>query len=70
MNSDKKMYFQSYNDKYRSKLVKEREYYSASTSIKELQKNNLQLVAYAPDMVKLTNAQISKLLGEKKKEEE
>jgi hypothetical protein len=56
MNSDKKTYSQSYNDKYRSKLVKERDYYSASTSIKEIQKNQLQLVAYAPDMAKLTNA--------------
>jgi hypothetical protein len=70
MNSDKKMYQQSYNDKHRSKMVKERDYYSTSTSIRELHKNNLQIAAYAPDMAKLTNAQISKLLGEKKKDED
>ena len=51
-------------------MVKERDYYSASTSIRELHKNNLQIAAYAPDMAKLTNAQISKLLGEKKKDED
>jgi hypothetical protein len=36
MNSDKKLYFDNYNDKYRSKLAKERGYNSVVSNLKEL----------------------------------
>jgi len=68
MNTDKKQFFQSYNDKYRAKLAKE------MLSIKEgkdpvttqVRKQHMSMVTYAPDMVKWTKKDIKKLLTEKK----
>ena len=71
MNQDRKMFMQNYNDRFRSRLNKEskafksqdiggRNYYA------NLQKSHQQNAAFAPDMVKLTKAQLAKLLKEKK----
>jgi hypothetical protein len=36
MNSDKKLFFDNYNDKYRNKLAKERGYNSIASNLKEM----------------------------------
>ena len=74
MNQDRKMFLQNHNDKFRARLNKERyDFRSTSTGdnnyYAQLQKQHQQNLAYAPDMVKLSKAQIAKLLKEKKTED-
>ena len=71
MNQDRKMFLQSHNDKFRSRLSKEKiDFQSTVTGDRNyyahLQKQHASSAAFAPDMVKLSKAQIAKLLKEKK----
>ena len=71
MNQDRKMFKQAYNDKYRARLARENldhksQSVGGSMFFNNLQKQHLLTAAFAPDMVKLSKAQVAKLLKDKK----
>lgn len=73
LNQEKKQFLMSFNDKYRSKMAKEKIINRAVTNnaspyIQATQKH-MNLSTYAPDMVKWTRKDIAKLLKADKKED-
>lgn len=70
MNNDRKLYLQAANDKLRKKLANDnkmiREEQAGETILETVKRKNLEMVAYAPDMVKWTKKDINKLLKDKK----
>ena len=57
MNSDRKNFLQSYNDKMRAKQTKEaHDFKKEAKSFHDIQKSNIAPLAFAPDMVKLSKA--------------
>ena len=68
------MFLQTYNDRFRSRVNKESSEFKSSETggrnyYANLQKTHQANAAFAPDMVKLSKAQIAKLLKEKKTED-
>ena len=74
MNNDKRQHLMNTNDKLRNKLARDnkmiREEQAGETILQTVAKKHLEMVAYAPDMVKWTKKDIKKLLAEKKPIEE
>ena len=70
MNTDKKLFNQQYNDKFRAKIAKEmltiRDTTAGAPIEQLMKKQHMSLVTYAPDMVKWTKRDIKKLLADKK----
>lgn len=70
MNNDKRQHMMATNDKLRNKLAKDnkliQEEQAGETILQSVAKKHLEMVAYAPDMVKWTKKDIKKLLAEKK----
>ena len=66
---------QNYNDKYRARLARENlDFKSQSVGgsamfFNKLQKTHQHPAAFAPDMVKLSKAQVAKLLKDKKQDD-
>lgn len=68
------MFLQNHNDRFRSKLARESgDFYASPTGGRNfyalLQLQHQNNAAYAPDMVKLSKAQIAKLMKEQKKDD-
>ena len=72
LNQEKASFLQSFNDKYRSKMAKEKlmlkETRGGTSPFLEAAKKHMQTHTFAPDMVKWTKKDLAKLLKPKKEE--
>ena len=70
MNNDRKTHLMATNDKLRKKLALDNkmiaEEQAGETILQTVAKKHMEMVAYAPDMVKWTKKDINKLLKDKK----
>lgn len=74
MNQERKQFLNSFNDRYRSKMAKERlnqrNQHGELTPFVEATKKHMTLGTYAPDLVKWTKRDIEKLLKEEDKKDD
>jgi hypothetical protein len=71
LNNEKKQFLQSFNDKYRSKMAKEKlmlkETRGTKSPFQDMSSKHMLTATYAPDMVTWTKKDIAKLLKTAKK---